>query len=58
MIYNQYIIENEDLFDPGTEMEHDNVHNTEEFQNNTKTNITNVISETKQDDEVLEGKLI
>ena len=35
-------------------MEHDNVHDTEYLQNDTNKNLTNVISETKQDDEVLD----
>ena len=35
-------------------MEHDTVHDTEELEKNTNKNITNVISETKHDDDVLD----
>ena len=35
-------------------MEDDTVHDTEELENNTDKNLTYVISETKQDDEVLD----
>ena len=35
-------------------MEHNTVYNTEYLQNDTNRNLTNVISETKQDDEVLD----
>ena len=34
-------------------MEDDTVHDTEELQNNTNNKFTNVISENKQDDEVI-----
>ena len=43
--------------DTATEMEHDNVHDTEELEKNTNKNITNVVNETKQDDEVLDKNL-
>ena len=45
--------ENDDLVDTDTELEYDTVHDTEELENNTNKNITNFISEAKQDVEVL-----
>ena len=38
-------------------MDHDTVHNTDEFVNNTNKNPTKNIYETKQNDEVLGEKL-
>ena len=58
MIDTQEYRENDYLVDNDTDLEHDNVHDTEEVENKTNKIITNVIAETKQDDEFLDKKLI
>ena len=57
-INNQEIIENGDLVDTDTDMEHGTVNDNEELENNTNKNRTTMISETKQYDEVIYKKLI
>ena len=56
-INNQESRGNDDLVDTDTNMEHDNFHDTEESENNTNKNISTVICETKQDDEVIDEKI-
>ena len=48
---------NDNLVDTDTEIEHDTVNYNEELEKNTDKNITNVVNETKQDDEVLDKNL-
>ena len=55
-INTQEFMEDGDLLDTGTDLEHDTVHNTEEVEKNIYKNITTVISENKQDDGVLDRK--
>ena len=50
----QESIENDDIVDTDTDIEQDTVHNTEELENDTNKNLTNVIYENKKDDEVLD----
>ena len=49
----QEIRENNDLVDTDTDLLHDTLNDTEDLKTNTDKNITNIISETKQYDEVL-----
>ena len=54
---NQDRRENSYLDDTNTELEHDTVHDNKELENNANKNLTIVIFETKQDDEVLDEKI-
>ena len=54
---NQERRENSYLDDTNTELEHDTVHDNKELENNANKNLTTVIFETKQDDEVLDKKI-
>ena len=58
MINTQECREDDYLVDTDTDLEHATVHDTEDVENTINKNLTTVIAETKQDDEVLDEKLI